>query len=32
GPEVSVRLHATLLPEVGAEVGVRVNGPVLAFD
>ena len=32
GPEVSVRLHATLLPEVGATVGVRVNGPVLAFD
>lgn len=32
GPEVSVRLHATLLPEVGASVGVRVNGPVLAYD
>jgi iron(III) transport system ATP-binding protein len=27
-----VRLHARLLPEIGSDVGVVVNGAVLAFD
>jgi hypothetical protein len=32
GVMATVRLHARLLPDVGASVGVIVNGRVLAFE
>jgi iron(III) transport system ATP-binding protein len=32
GLTAKVRLHARLLPEIGTDVGVVVNGAVLAFD